>query len=140
MSYGKKRAMAQYGKVAAQSEGDYASPHRLVQMLMEGALDKMATAKGCIQREDLEGKSAQITWATSIINGLRASLDPEKGGEIAANLEDLYSYMLQRLIDANIANDPAVIDEAMGLMLEIKGAWDAMPEHIRNAQPASGAN
>ncbi|RMG32855.1 MAG: flagellar export chaperone FliS [Gammaproteobacteria bacterium] len=140
MSYGNKRAMAQYGKVAAQSEGEYASPHRLVQMLMEGALDKMATAKGCIQRKDYEGKSAQITWATSIINGLRASLDPERGGEIAVNLEDLYSYMLQRLIDASVANDPAILDEVMGLMLEIKGAWDAMPEHIRNGQPAAGAN
>ncbi|HHI75555.1 MAG TPA: flagellar protein FliS, partial [Gammaproteobacteria bacterium] len=58
MSYGNKRAMAKYGKVAAQSEGEYATPHRLVQMLMEGALDKMATAKGCMQREDLAGKSA----------------------------------------------------------------------------------
>ena len=47
MSYGKKRSgVAQYGKVAAESEVGYASPHRLVQMLMEGALDKVATAKG----------------------------------------------------------------------------------------------
>lgn len=140
MSYGNKRAMAQYGKVAAQSEGEYATPHRLVQMLMEGALDKMATAKGCILRKDLEGKSAQITWATSIVNGLRASLDPERGGEIAANLDDLYSYILQRLVDGSVRNDPAPIDEAMGLMLEIKGAWDAMPEHIRHGRPASEVN
>jgi len=140
MTYGKKRALSQYGKVAAQSEGEFASPHRLVQMLMVGALDKMAAAKGCIQRNDLEGKSAQITWATSIINGLRASLDPERGGEIAANLDDLYSYMLQRLVDANVANDVAIMDEVIGLMLEIKGAWDAMPEHIRLGRPAAEAN
>ncbi len=140
MSYGNKRAMAKYGKVAAQSEGEYATPHRLVQMLMEGALDKMATAKGCMQREDLAGKSAQITWATTIINGLRASLDPERGGEIAANLDDLYSYMLQRLVDASVRNDPAILDEVMGLMLEIKGAWDAMPEHIRNARQVAAEN
>ncbi|HHI77358.1 MAG TPA: flagellar export chaperone FliS [Gammaproteobacteria bacterium] len=140
MSYGNKRAMAKYGKVAAQSEGEYATPHRLVQMLMEGALDKMATAKGCMQRKDLAGKSAQITWATTIINGLRASLDPERGGEIAANLDDLYSYMLQRLVDASVRNDPAILDEVMGLMLEIKGAWDAMPEHIRNARQVAAEN
>ncbi len=140
MSYGNKRAMAKYGKVAAQSEGEYATPHRLVQMLMEGALDKMATAKGCMQRKDLAGKSAQITWASTIINGLRASLDPERGGEIAANLDDLYSYMLQRLVDASVRNDPAILDEVMGLMLEIKGAWDAMPEHIRNARQVAAEN
>lgn len=131
-----KHALSQYGQVATRAEGDYASPHRLVQSLMEGVLDKVATAKGCIQRHDLAGKSAQITWAGSIINGLRASIDLEKGGEIAANLEDLYSYMLQRLTDANVSNSTDPLDEVAGLMVEIKGAWDAMPEHIRNAGPA----
>ena len=103
---------------------------------MEGVLDKVATAKGCVQRQDLAGKSEQITWASSILNGLRASIDAERGGEIAANLDDLYSYMLQRLIDANVENSIEPLDEVMSLMVEIKGAWDAMPEHIRNAQPS----
>jgi len=133
MTYGKKRsAMAQYGKVAAESEVAYASPHRLVQMLMEGALDKVATAKGQIDRGDFEGKSKHITWAISIINGLRTSLDMDAGGEIAVNLDDLYSYMIRRLIDANVENKTEVLDEVSGLMLEIKGAWDAMPEQVRN--------
>jgi len=136
MSPRNKRALSQYGKVATRSEGDFASPHRLVQSLMEGVLDKVATAKGCIQRQDLAGKSAQITWATSIINGLRSSIDLDKGGDIAANLDDLYSYMLQRLTDANVENSTDPLDEVTGLMAEIKGAWDAMPEHIRNAHPA----
>ena len=134
MSYGKKRSgVAQYGKVAAESEVAYASPHRLVQMLMEGALDKVATAKGCIERGDLEGKSHQLTWAMSIINGLRTSLDMEAGGAIAANLDDLYSYMTRRMIDASVGNDAAALAEVIDLMLEIKGAWDAMPEEVRSA-------
>lgn len=130
------RALSQYGNVATRSEGEYASPHRLVQTLMEGVLDKVATAKGCIQRQDLSGKSAHITWASSILNGLRTSIDMEKGGEIAANLDDLYSYMLGRLTDANVGNVTDPLDEVSNLMSEIKGAWDAMPEHIRNARPA----
>ena len=70
MTYGKKRSgAAQYGKVAAESETGFANPHRLVQMLMEGALDKVATAKGCIERKDFAGKSRQISWAMSIISG-----------------------------------------------------------------------
>jgi flagellar protein FliS len=134
MSYGKKRSgIAQYGKVAAESEVAYASPHRLVQMLMEGALDKIATAKGCIERGDLEGKSHQLTWAMSIVNGLRTSLDMEAGGPIAANLDDLYSYMTRRMIDASVENDAEILAEVIDLMLEVKGAWDAMPEDVRNA-------
>lgn len=133
MTYGKKRSgVAQYGKVAAESEADYANPHRLVQMLMEGALDKVATAKGCIERNDLEGKSRQITWAMSIINGLRTSLDMDGGGAIAVNLDDLYDYMVRRLIDASAQNDADALTEVIDLMLEIKGAWDAMPDEVRN--------
>ena len=133
MTYGKKRsALAQYGKVATESEVAYASPHRLVQMLMEGVLDKVATAKGQIERKDLEGKSRHITWAISIINGLRSSLDMEAGGEIAVNLDDLYGYMTRRLIDASTQNDTMPLDEVSDLMLEIKTAWDAMPESVRN--------
>jgi flagellar protein FliS len=133
MTYGKKRSgVAQYGKVATESEAAYANPHRLVQMLMEGALDKVATAKGCIERNDLEGKSRQITWAMSIINGLRSSLDMEAGGAIAVNLDDLYDYMVRRLIDASAQNDAGALSEVIDLMLEIKGAWDAMPDEVRN--------
>ena len=134
MTYGKKQSgIAKYGKVAAESEVAYASPHRLVQMLMEGALDKVATAKGCIERGDLEGKSQQITWAMSIINGLRTSLDMESGGSIAANLDDLYAYMTRRLIDASAQNEAEALVEVIDLLLEIKGAWDAMPDEVRNA-------
>lgn len=137
MSYAKKSsALNQYGKVAAETEVAYASPHRLVQMLMEGALDKIATSKGQIDRKDFEGKSRHITWAISIVNGLRTSLDLETGGEIAVNLDDLYTYMVRRLIDANAANDTAALDEVSALLLEVKLAWDSMPEEIRN--PSSG--
>jgi flagellar protein FliS len=140
MTYGKKRSgAAQYGKVAAESEAAYANPHRLVQMLMEGALDKVATARGCLERNDLAGKSRQITWAMSIINGLRSSLDMDAGGAIAVNLDDLYDYMIRRLVDASANNDVAALSEVIDLMLEIKGAWDAMPDEVRNTSGAKFA-
>ena len=140
MTYGKKRSgVAKYGKVAAESEVAYASPHRLVQMLMEGALDKVATAKGCIERNDLQGKSHQITWAMSIINGLRTSLDMETGGAIAVNLDDLYAYMTRRLIDASTQNDSGALSEVIELLLEVKGAWDAMPDEVKHSGGAKYA-
>ena len=141
MSHSNKHAgIKKYGQVAAESEVSYASPHRLVQMLMEGVLEKAATAKGCIERRDLEGKSRHITWAVSIVNGLRSSLDMDAGGAIAANLADLYGYMIKRMNDASLANDPAVLEEVIGLMLEVKSAWDAMPEDIRRGDVPKAAN
>jgi len=140
MSYSNKRKGAnQYGRIAAESEAGFASPHRLVQMLMEGALDKIATAKGFMVRKDYAGKSQHISWASSIINGLCTSLDVQAGGEIAANLNDLYAYMNRRLIDANVQNDVAILDEVSGLLSEIKSAWDAMPEDVRHGSGSAGA-
>ena len=134
MTYSKKhKGASQYGRVAAQSEMGYASPHRLVQMLMEGALEKVAAAKGFMERKDYAGKSEHITWAQTIINGLRSSLDIQAGGQIAVNLNDLYDYMTRRLTDANIENDVGILDEVSGLLVEIKSAWDAMPEDVRHA-------
>ncbi|MCB1774596.1 MAG: flagellar export chaperone FliS [Gammaproteobacteria bacterium] len=140
MTYGKKHSgIAKYGKVAAESEVAYASPHRLVQMLMEGALEKAATAKGCIERKDLEGKSRHLSWAMSIISGLRSSLDLDTGGAIAANLDDLYEYMNRRLIDASTQNQVEPVSEVIDLLLEIKSAWDAMPDDIKHAGSAAHA-
>ena len=97
-------------------------------MLMEGALDKVATAKGCIERGDLEGKSKQLTWAMSIVNGLRTSLDLETGGAIAANLNDLYDYMNRRLLYANMHNSVEALDEVFSLLSELREAWSAIAD------------
>ena len=130
---GPGKAASRYQAVGASTGIMDASPHRLVQMLMEGALDKLATAKGCIERGDLEGKSRHVTWGISIVNGLRASLDLETGGSIAANLNDLYGYMTKRLFEATTSDDPEIVNEVISLLLEIKSAWDAMPEDVKHA-------
>lgn len=131
MTYAKKRGVAKYGKEAVHADIAYASPHRLVQMLMEGVLDKIAIAKGQVERNDFEGKGKHIAWAISIVNGLRGSLDLDVGGDIATNLDDLYEYMARRLLEANTQNDTAILDEVSSLMLEIKSAWDALPENVK---------
>ncbi|MFC1683951.1 flagellar export chaperone FliS [Pseudomonadota bacterium] len=136
----KKHGLQQYGKVAVGSEVEFASPHRLVQMLMDGALEKVAAAKGYMASGEIAAKGEHISWAISIIGGLQGALDLESGGEIARNLDDLYDYMTRRLSEANINNDEVILDEVMSLILEIKGAWDAIPESVRKAphiQPAT---
>ncbi len=122
--------MARYGQVAVGVEVAYASPHRLVQMLMEGALDRIAAAKGQVARQDFEGKSRSISWAVSILKGLRNSLDHERGGEIAVNLDDLYDYLCRRLLEANRDNAVGVLEEVSGLLAELKAGWDAIPPDL----------
>ena len=125
-----RNALQQYNQVRAHVQTEGASPHRLIQILMDGAIEKINVAKGLIERRDIPEKVRNINWALSMIDGLRQSLDVEKGGEIANNLESLYDYMQRRLIVANAENDPSILDEVVGLMLEIKSAWDAVPENI----------
>jgi len=131
MSLNQKRGVRQYGKVAVGSEVAFASSHRLVQMLMEGALEKIATAKGHMARKEFEAKGNHINWAISIIDGLRSSLNMEEGGEMANNLDSLYAYMVRRLAEANMHNDPGGLDEVSSLILEIKSAWDAIPDAVK---------
>ena len=131
-------ALKQYRNVGTQSGVEHADPHRLVQMLMDGALEKISIAKGFMQRGAIAEKGAHISWAIAIIDGLRAALNKDQGGEIAQNLEDLYDYMGRRLLQANVENKRELLDEVAGLMPEIKGAWDAIPTEVMDGpQPRS---
>jgi flagellar protein FliS len=132
-------ALKQYQSVGVSSGVEGATPHRLVQMLMEGALDRIATARGALLRGDLAEKGRHIGWAINVVGGLRASLDLERGGEIAANLDSLYDYVTRRLSEGNIQNDPAALEEVQSLLGEIKAGWDAIPPVLRGLPTESVA-
>jgi flagellar protein FliS len=119
-------AMKQYQRVSVQSEVLEASPHRLIQMLMDGGLERIAQARGAIQREKFAEKGELIGKAISIIGGLREPLDHEVGGELSQNLDSLYEYMIRRLLEANRGNDIAALDEVSRLLREVKSGWDAI--------------
>lgn len=123
-------AVKQYSQVGVSSGVEQASPHRLIQMLMEGAIDRIAMSKGFMERQETAQKGAHISWAISIIDGLRASLDKNAGGEIAQNLDDLYDYMIRRLMRANMENNPDLLDEVLSLLRSIKMAWDTLPKQL----------
>ncbi len=127
-------AVKQYNKVGVSSSVESASPHRLIQMLMAGALEKIHTAKGLMVRGEVASKGANISWAISIIDGLRASLDLNSGGEIAQNLDDLYDYMTRRLARANVENDADILDEVASLLHSIKSGWDELPARLEQEQ------
>ncbi|KIH85941.1 flagellar export chaperone FliS [Pseudomonas batumici] len=119
-------ALRQYQKVGAQAQTSEASPHRLVQMLMEGGLDRIAQAKGAIQRNDIPGKGVAIGKAIDIVGGLREGLDLEKSADTVGDLDKLYAYMMTRLLEANVHSDIQMLDEVAGLLTTVKEGWDAI--------------
>lgn len=122
------RALRQYQKVNSHAQVSEASPHRLVQMLMEGALDRMAQAKGAMARGDIAQKGLLLGKAIDILIGLRDGLNPKKTDDPAAlqQLDNLYAYMTTRLLEANSKSDVAMIDEVAGLMITLKEGWDGI--------------
>lgn len=132
------RGAQHYRQVAVHSGVASASPHRLIQMLLAGALEKLAVAKGNMERGEVAEKGRNIGLAISIIDGLKGSLDHEKGGEIARNLDGLYEYMGYTLVQANANSETAKLDEVAGLLLKIKNAWDRIPEEFQKISTQSG--
>ena len=120
-----------YQKEALKTRVAGADRYEIIQMLMAGALEKMVLAKVAIEKKHLEAKSEHLSKASAILEALRGCLDFEVGGEVTENLYALYSYMLDRLLDASIKNDPTVIDEVSSLLKEIKSVWDSIPNDIR---------
>ena len=121
-------ALKQYQSVNTQARVVDASPHRLIQMLMEGGLTRIAQARGAMERGQTALKGELIGKSIAIIAGLRDSLDHQQGGELAGNLDGLYEYMMTRLTEANISNEPAFLEEVAGLLRDIKAGWDAIAE------------
>lgn len=118
----------QYAQVNVSSGVEGASPHRLIQMLMEGALQRIAQARGAIEREDIALRGQAIGKAIDIIGqGLQASLDKSVDSELTENLDALYTYMVDQLFAANKDNDVTRLNEVSRLLREIKEAWDAIP-------------
>jgi flagellar protein FliS len=116
----------QYANIQVTSHVEEASPHQLIEMLMDGFLARINSAKGAIEQRDFEAKSMFISKAIGIVGGLNESIDKEKGGDLAENLSDLYIYMSNRLLLASAENNVAVLDEVASLMREVKSGWDAI--------------
>lgn len=141
-------ALQQYRQIGAQSAVTEANPHRLIQMLLEGVLEKIAVAKGAMARNEVMQKSTQISEAINIVGGLQSSLNYDQGGEIAANLDRLYDYVVRRLLEANLHNDGAMLEEVSRLLNEVKNGWDTISavdsqmayEPSRAASPPSTAS
>lgn len=122
-----RKSLQSYRKVSLDSEIAVASPHRIIQMMLDGALQRIAQSRYAIENNDLTNKGIFIGKAIGIITGLNNSLNMEAEGEIANNLNDLYDFMLRRITEANLTNDVKALDDVSEIIRTIKEGWDAIP-------------
>jgi flagellar secretion chaperone FliS len=133
-------AVRQYRQADVTSLIAEASPHRLIAMLYDGALERLAIAESGLVRGDVADKLRGIDSTTAILNHLREVLDYKAGGAIAQRLDALYDYMLRRLLRAKLDNDVGGVREVAALLRTIKAGWDAIaPKAEAGARRAEAA-
>lgn len=116
-----------YADVGLETAVASASPHGLIVLLYDGAIQAISNARQRLATGDVSGKAKNIAKAVDIINkGLNASLDPVVGGKLAQDLKALYTYMCGQLVLANLNNDVRALDEVHGLLTQLRQAWNAI--------------
>ncbi|AAO10330.1 flagellar export chaperone FliS [Vibrio vulnificus] len=125
-----------YKKVSVDSQLSAASPHKVIQMLMAGAIERLIQGKAAMQAGNIPVKGERLGKALDIIIALRSCLSMDDGGDIARNLDQLYEFMITQISGANHKNDPQMIDDVIDIIREIKSAWDQIPNEYHNLTAA----
>lgn len=121
------KAMESYGAGNTATQAVVANKVELIQMLFDGLIESLMSAKGHIEHNAIVEKGKSLARANRILFGLQGALDFEKGGDLANNLNELYSYITRRLLHINMHNDLQALAEVHGLMNEIRQAWRDVP-------------
>jgi flagellar secretion chaperone FliS len=136
-SYGRNSKLAAYQSVSVHGGVANADPHGLVLMLMDAAVERMTSARGCLEHGEIVRKAKLLHSCISIITELRGCLDLARGGALAQNLSDLYDYMQRQLMRANVDNNAGCITEVLSLLGEIRSAWVAIGPEVRQMTRAA---
>jgi flagellar protein FliS len=125
-----------YKKVSVDSQLTAASPHKVIQMLMAGAIERLVQGKAAMLQGNIAVKGERLGKALDIVVSLRGCLSMDDGGDIAQNLDQLYDFMIARIIFANKNNETDPIDDVIEIIREIKSAWDQIPGEFHNMTAA----
>jgi flagellar protein FliS len=136
-----KKGANAYATVGVETGVAFASPHRLIVMLFDGALGALSLGLNEMRAGNVAAKGRAISRAITIVGeGLRASLNKDVGGEIAHSLEALYLYIENRMLQGNLNNEPEFLLEAQRLLTELRDAWLQIdPEKAVPALPSNAA-
>lgn len=135
--YARNSKLAAYQSVSVHGGVANADPHAMVQMLMDAAAERMATARGCIERGERTRQASLLHSCVMIVGELRGSLNTTEGGPLAQNLSDLYEYMIRQLVLANARSDAGCVLEVSRLLEEVRSAWIAIGPEVRKAARVS---
>ncbi|EMC1014136.1 flagellar export chaperone FliS [Enterobacter mori] len=126
-----KTGNSAYTAVSLDSQIAGATPHQLIVLLYDGAINAMKRAEIYFQSGNIARRGEMISRAINIIdNGLRAGLDHEKGGKIAEELESLYEYISRTLLEANLNKSGEKLPHLIALMTGMQETWQAIaPQH-----------
>ena len=134
-------AISAYQRIGVETGVESADPHKLILMLFEGAQEALAKARIHIQNNEIAEKGQMISKAIMIIDhGLKASLDMNAGGDLAIKLQELYDYMMHRLLVANIQNNLEIVNEVNKLLSELYGAWKKIGEFTETESAIKAAS
>ncbi len=122
----KQNSVLAYQQVNNHNEIETASPHRLIQLYLEKAIERLLQTKTFMQNDMVREKGEALSQVITIVNHLQACLDFEKGREIAVNLNRLYNFITMRLLQANVANNINFVDECLNILRELKAGWDGI--------------
>ena len=103
-----------------------ASPHELILMLFDGAIAALEGAKLAIENEDMQRKGECITRVSSILGGLRDSLNVDLESDLPNQLDRLYDYMQRQVFEVHARNDCQKLDEIQQLLLTVKSGWSGI--------------
>ena len=126
-NYNSQEALKQYRQLGLETQINNASPHRLIQLLMDGGLERLNGAKAAMERGDAATKGVLIGKALGIISGLRSSLNMDiEGTDLPERLDNLYDYMGRRLLEASTFNKVEMLVEVIDLLKTVKSGWDGI--------------
>jgi flagellar protein FliS len=123
-----QQTLARGAQAYYQTQIQSRSPLELVVMLYDGALRFLQQTVDAMERGDLVAKRDSLSKAMAIVTELHGMLDLEQGGEVAASLDSLYTYMMERLTTANQQRDAAPVAEVMRLMTGLREAWSQIAQ------------
>ena len=136
MGYAMQKQVEQYQNHFLETSVSEATPYKLVALLYEGGIKHMKLMRLMMDRKHFAAKTEHANKVISILYGLKAGLDIEQGGDVAANLDALYNYILKQVMSASLNNDFALLDEAHDLLADLQAAWALMPESYQRLTAA----